>query len=180
MELSMKRMFNIFSLGLILALIITTVAVQPIPAYALTWINKTTANGLGSNSVHGVFVSGSTVYAATDNGLSISTDGGVSFTNRTTTNGLIHNKVYNVFAVGSTVYAAVVGSGLLVGGAYDGGLSISTDGGATFTNRTTKYGMSSPMAQQFMPQHLVACPSPPMAARPSPTRPWQMGWQPIR
>jgi hypothetical protein len=99
----------------------------------LTFTNKTTADGLGDNTVNGVFASGSTVYAATDGGLSISTNGGDSFTNRTTTNsGLGRNDVYGVFASGSTVYAAT-----------GGGLSISTDGGATFNNTTTANGLGA-------------------------------------
>ena len=38
----------------------------------IKWANYTTNNGLGSNSVYGVAVSGSTIYAATANGLAIS------------------------------------------------------------------------------------------------------------
>ena len=72
----------------------------------------------------GVYADGSTVYAATS-GLSISIDGGATFTNRTPEDGLGSNRVHGVYADGSTIYAAT-----------DGGLSISTDGGATFTNRT--------------------------------------------
>src|SRR5262249_50707517 len=62
-----------------------------------------TANGLGSNSVQGVYAIGSTVYAATDGGLSISTNGGVSFSNRTLGN------VGGVFATATSVYAAASG-----------------------------------------------------------------------
>ena len=78
----------------------------------------------------GVYASGSTVYAATGGGLSISTNGGVTFTNKTTENGLGYDIVIGVYASGSTVYAATVG-----------GLSISTDGGGTFTNKTTANGL---------------------------------------
>ena len=47
------------------------------PAQAETaFTNYTIANGLGMNYVNGVYAIASTVYAATDNGLSISTDGG--------------------------------------------------------------------------------------------------------
>jgi hypothetical protein len=62
-----------------------------------TFTNKTTANGLGDNLVHGVYASGSTVYAATDRGLSISTNDGATFTNKTTANGLgsRSNRYYN-------------------------------------------------------------------------------------
>ena len=90
----------------------------------ITFTNATTSNGLGSNIVFGVYAQGNTVYAATyGGGLSISNDGGATFTNYT--NGLGSNFVNGVYAQGSTVYAATLG-----------GLSISTNGGATFTNYT--------------------------------------------
>ena len=109
------------------------VAVTATPAQAVpNFTNKTTANGLGSNSVYGVYVVGSTVYAATDGGLSISVNGGATFTNRTTANGLGSNFVRGVYAVGSTIYAAT-----------EGGLSISTNGGANFTTYTTANGLGS-------------------------------------
>ena len=47
-------------------------AVAPGPACS-TYTTKTTANGLGANYVYGVYAVGSTVYAATGGGLSIST-----------------------------------------------------------------------------------------------------------
>ena len=88
---------------------------------------------MGANGVYGVYASGSTVYAGTNGGgLSISTDGGASFTNKTTSNGLGGISVYGVYASGSTVYAAT-----------SGGLSISTDGGVSFTNKTTTNGLGS-------------------------------------
>ena len=62
----------------------------------------------------GVYADGSTVYAATS-GLSISIDGGATFTNRTDANGLGNTLVNGVYADGSTIYAAT-----------RGGLSIST------------------------------------------------------
>ena len=62
-----------------------------------------------------MYASGATVYAATQGGLSVSINGGTSFTNYTNANsGLGDNFVYGVYAVGSTVYAAT-----------DNGLSIS-------------------------------------------------------
>ncbi|MFN8492594.1 MAG: choice-of-anchor D domain-containing protein [Caldilineaceae bacterium] len=76
---------------------------------SLICVNKTTVNGLGNNYVSGVYASGSTVYAATQGGLSISTDGGTSFTNKTTVNGLVSLTVNGVYASGSTVYAATEG-----------------------------------------------------------------------
>lgn len=100
------------------------------PASALTFTNRTTANGLGSNNVLAVYVTDDTVYAGTTGGLSISTDGGATFTNRTTANGLGSNVVIAVHVTGDTVYAGTTG-----------GLSISMDGGATFTSRTTIDGL---------------------------------------
>ena len=110
----------------------------------VTFKNRTTEDGLGDNFINGVYADGSTVYAATDHGLSISTDGGVTFKNRTfytftfeqsvcissSKSGLGDNWVQEVYADGSTVYAAT-----------KGGLSISTDGGVTFKNRTTEDGL---------------------------------------
>ena len=58
-----------------------------------TFTNRTTADGLGNNLVHGVYTEGTIVYAATGGGLSISTDGGTTFTNRTTADGLGNNDV---------------------------------------------------------------------------------------
>jgi hypothetical protein len=100
------------------------------------FLSHNVADGLGANWVHGVFVSGGTVYAATEGGLSIST--GIEFNhvfvNRTTGDGLGANRVRGVFVSGSTVYAAT-----------DGGLSISTNGGSSgsFSNRTVSDGLAS-------------------------------------
>ena len=58
---------------------------------------------------------GSWITATTD-GLSISTNGGSSFTNYTTTSGLGSNTVLGVYANGGTIYAATFG-----------GLSIASD-----------------------------------------------------
>ena len=100
------------------------------PAQALSWNTRTTGNGLGSNWVNAVFVDGSTVYAATDKGLSISTNGGATFTNKTTANGLGNNSLYDVYATGGVVYVATMG-----------GISFSTDGGDNFTNKTYINGL---------------------------------------
>ena len=56
-----------------------TVATMPVStaqasACFSTFTNKTVSNGLGSNTVTGVYVDGSTVYAATYGGLSISSN----------------------------------------------------------------------------------------------------------
>ena len=59
-------------LGALLLLVSAALAQTCVPNI---FTNKTTANGLGDNVVRGVFAVGSTVYAATAGGLSISTDG---------------------------------------------------------------------------------------------------------
>jgi hypothetical protein len=101
-------------------------------------VNATTTSGASTPLANATATAPPVVYAATDGGLSISTDGGDNFTNRTNANsGLGHNlgdrainNVFGVFVSGSTVYAAT-----------DGGLSISTNGGASFTNYRTTDGL---------------------------------------
>ena len=70
-------------------------------ATSISFTDYATSNGLGSAVVNGVFVSGSTIYAATGatstGGLAISTDGGYSFTNATAANGLGSVVVNGVF-----------------------------------------------------------------------------------
>jgi len=53
-------------------------------ANGLTFTNYTTTNGLGNNFVNGVYASGSTIYAATEGGLSVSSNNGTNWTNYTT------------------------------------------------------------------------------------------------
>jgi len=68
------------SLGLLALLggffTVATMPVSPAQASACfsTFTNKTVSNGLGNNWVRGVYVDGSTVYAATYGGLSISSN----------------------------------------------------------------------------------------------------------
>lgn len=84
-------------------------------ADGLSFSNYTTANGLGNNRGNAVYVSGSSIYTATWGGLSISNDGGSSWTTYTTANSdLGDDYVYDVYVDGSTLYAAT-----------DGGLSIA-------------------------------------------------------
>ncbi|WP_375448271.1 ELWxxDGT repeat protein [uncultured Fibrella sp.] len=113
-----------------------------IPAYQwtrnnvpiLSAMNRTTTNGLGSANVLGVYVAANgTIYAATTNGLSISTDGGQTFVNRTTANGLGANLVLNAFVgADGKIYAATFG-----------GLSISSDGGNSFSNKISTRTVNS-------------------------------------
>jgi len=136
----------LLALGVTAAIVMSGFAMAPSATAAdsgLQYVNRTTANGLGSNWVKAVFVDGSKVYAATvpegyspptGGGLSISTNGGATFTNKTTANDLGSNDVRGVFAVGSTIYAATYPVGYPGTG---GGLSISTDGGTTWTTKTS-------------------------------------------
>ena len=69
---------------ILLATAAATISLAATPgalANGLSFTNNTTANGLGANRVRGVSVSGSNIYAATSGGISISTNGGTSFTN---------------------------------------------------------------------------------------------------
>jgi len=59
--------------------------------------------------VFGVAVTGSTLGAATTNGLSISTDGGSTWANYTTADGMGSHYVYGVTTSGSKVDAATQG-----------------------------------------------------------------------
>ena len=69
---------------LLVAVMLLGVLVPAGSAAAVSFTNRTTADGLGNNYVQGVYADGSNVYAATMDGLSISTDSGATFTNRTT------------------------------------------------------------------------------------------------
>lgn len=102
---------------------------------------KTSALGLGALSLSNCdnlsdlyYSFPGSIYAATFGGLSISSDGGKSFSNKTTANGLGDNNVNNVFVTETTIYAAC-------GNGVTGGLSISTDGGNTFINRDSSHGI---------------------------------------
>jgi hypothetical protein len=136
--------------GLVICLTVLVSAPANAAESGLQYVNRTTTNGLGSNNVKAVYVVGNNVYAATapdgypgiGGGLSISIDGGATFINKTTANGLGSNDVRGVFVVGTTVYAATapVGFGPSATG---GGLSISTDNGATWINKNMTNGLGS-------------------------------------
>lgn len=97
----------------------------------VTFTLRTTAQGLGSNTVRDLVLDNGRLYAATASGLSISDDDGATFTNHTT--GLASTSVNAIAVSGTTVYAAT-----------DSGLSISSDGGQSFSvTRTTANGLGS-------------------------------------
>ena len=101
----------------------------------VTFENKTTGDGLVSSVVYGVHVLGNNVYAATNDGLSISTDGGSSFTNKTTANSSLGNNLVN------NVY--VTSDGIIFAGT-EGGLTIFPFADASLgANYTTGAGLGS-------------------------------------
>jgi hypothetical protein len=99
----------------------------------IQWTNITTANGLVSNTVYGLAVSGSTIWAATDQGISISQDGGATWTTKTAAS-LGGMSVNDVAVNGSTVVAGLGTTNTLTA---PGGVAVSTDGGLTWTNSRT-------------------------------------------
>jgi len=110
-------------------------------AFAADFTNKTTTSGLGDDLIYQVYFDGSKIYAATDGGLSISSDGGNTFVNKTTANGLGANPVTNIYVYGSMIYAFTGNFSSNIKTQY--GLSISSDGGNTFTHKTTANGLGS-------------------------------------
>ena len=84
-----------------------------------TFVNYTTADGLGSNDVRSVYALGGTLFVGTANGLSVSTNSMLPFTRYTNLSGILGSTqaldVRGLYAVGSTVYAASAGSGLGIG-----------------------------------------------------------------
>jgi hypothetical protein len=95
--------------------------------------NTTTDDGLGSNTITDVYVTGNYVYASTSQGLSISDNSGTSFSTKTkSANNLGNDLVRGMFVGTNKIYVATAG-----------GLSISEDGGASFDNKTTTDGLGS-------------------------------------
>ncbi|PIQ59182.1 MAG: hypothetical protein COW00_11765, partial [Bdellovibrio sp. CG12_big_fil_rev_8_21_14_0_65_39_13] len=96
----------------------------------------TTAQGLSGNSVQGVTVTSSgVIYSASfaGTGLSVSTNGGTSFSVFSTSQGLGSNSTLSVFSANDG--QLIVGTGL--------GLSISNNNGISFTNYTTIDGLGA-------------------------------------
>jgi hypothetical protein len=84
----------------------------------------TTADGLGSDQVNGIFVKSGIIFAATSGGLSIKFNPLFPFFNRNLSNsGLASNNVRSVFESGGIIYAGTAN-----------GLSVSTNGGSSFSN----------------------------------------------
>ena len=91
-----------------------------------TYLNRTTANGLGSNLVRDVTVTDTggqvLIFAATSNGLSRSSDYGMTFSNISFPSYLENfNDVTTVFADGKNIYVGT-----------KNGLAITSDGGFSF------------------------------------------------
>ncbi|AFM13500.1 phospholipase D-like domain-containing protein [Turneriella parva] len=105
-----------------------------------SFTNRTTANGLGANTIVSINRVGatdtdlnSTVFAATASGLGISVNGTLTFSNLTAGAGrLSSNNVRMADAWGNYYYVAT-----------DAGLSISSNAGATYALSTTTSGFGS-------------------------------------
>jgi hypothetical protein len=98
----------------------------------LEFTNKTTSDGLGSNTCNGGYwVDKDTLLVGTNGGFSFSTNAGSTFTNKTTSDGLGSNTVKCVCGYGSTFVAGTTN-----------GVSVSKDSGATWTNYTSGLGAS--------------------------------------
>jgi ligand-binding sensor domain-containing protein len=137
----------------------------------ISYVNKNTSDGLGSNTTNDVFIdSNDKVYIATTSGISISSDSGTSFTN-ITGNGLNHSNIRSVYVdslfkiyvmTGSSLCSSInAGSsfscsspsgggrinsdatGNIYVGSYSSGYYFSSDNGATFTNKTIVDGLLS-------------------------------------
>ncbi len=76
------------------------------------------AKAIAADEVHDVVKSGGKIYVATSGGLSISTDGGLTWVTKTSANGLGSNSVNGVAVAGDRIVAAT-----------NEGVSISRDGG---------------------------------------------------
>lgn len=111
-----------------------------------SWVNKTTDDGLGSNTVNTVFVYGGRIYAGTTGGLAISSNGGDSFSNFTTAEGLASNNVKQIYVAGNTVYAVT-----------PAGLSYSTNL-LTWSSWTTGDGLLSNNITAVFPVYVSSLP----------------------
>lgn len=119
--------------GAAAALLVAAVA-PAVVAEPLKFTNYTIANGLGSDYVSGVYADGNKVYVATYVGLSVSTDGGKTYTSYGAANGLPwRGGIGDVLAVGNTLYVST----------YFDGVGISTDGGSSWTFATMANGLGS-------------------------------------
>lgn len=85
----------------------------------------------GDAQVNNMAVVNDSIFVASESGLGISTDGGLTFTEATTANGL----------GGNTLNVVAVGDGMVAAGTFYG-LGLSHDGGKSFVNFTTKSGLA--------------------------------------
>ena len=92
-----------------------------------------TSDGLGSNQVYRVVVSGSNIYAAANGGgLAVFTNSGNSWSAKTTSDGLSTNSTSGVTILGSTVYLAT-----------SAGVSYTSNNGSSWVNKTTSDGIGT-------------------------------------
>ena len=122
-----RSAFSFISMSTVVVLAVGIGILAP-PASATSaatcFVNRTVADGLGESLVWGVLVDSGVVYASTNRGVSISSNGGSSFVNHLVDSG--NSNSYAVSVVGSNVYSA----------SYEG-INISFNGGQAFTTNNT-------------------------------------------
>jgi hypothetical protein len=97
----------------------------------------TAAQGLATNVVWAISTRGTTVYVATLGGLSISPDGGRNWRTSARAEGLLNLTLTGVQATDNALYVAT----------YGGGIGVSTDNGATWTDYTVLNGLPTDFVQ---------------------------------
>jgi photosystem II stability/assembly factor-like uncharacterized protein len=100
------------------------------------------SSSCGFTDYYSIVASGTSIYAASDFGLCVSKDSGATWSMKTPADGLGGRFVRKVYEYGNVLYVAIDGCNWS-GCNYPGGLSISTDGGMTFTNYTENDGLVS-------------------------------------
>lgn len=103
-----------------------------------TWANKSMAQGLPSNVVTAIGVSGSDIAAGTQKGVAISADSGNSFTIIHEGNGLVSNKINDVIYLPPNLYVAT-----------PQGINISNDHASNFTLENSQTGLTNPYVQRL-------------------------------
>lgn len=101
-----------------------------------TWSSYTPQNGLGSNWVNDVYVSGNSIYAPTTlGGLSISQDNGATWITYTDKQGLIGTIINSVKVLDGAIYASSA--------TVAGGVAVSTNGGSNWNQYSTSQWLGS-------------------------------------
>jgi len=94
------------------------------PSANPNWSTYTIQNGLGGNIIRSIYRSNDIIYAATNSGVSISNNNGITWLNYNTANSnLINNSIRDIFIENGFIYVAT-----------SMGISISPDNGVSWSN----------------------------------------------